>query len=49
MVKCDICGEKIGNLFLGKISGTYVKKDKKQKVVCSNCQRKLGNKIKDNV
>lgn len=47
MVKCDICGEKIENLFLGKISGTYIKKDRKKEMVCSNCQRKLGEKIKD--
>ena len=47
MVKCDICGEKIDNLFLGKISGTYLRKEKKLKAVCSNCQRKLGDKIKE--
>ena len=49
MAKCDICGEKIENLFLGKISGTYIKKDKKLKAVCGNCQRKLGNKLKDSL
>ncbi len=47
MVKCEICGEKIENLFLGKIAGTFIKKDKKLKAVCSNCQRKLQNKIKE--
>ena len=49
MVKCDICNEKVDNLFLGKIAGTYIKKDKNRKTVCSNCQRKLGNKIKDHI
>ncbi len=47
MVKCENCGEKIGELFLGKIDGTYLKKGKKLKAVCSNCQRKLGDKILD--
>ena len=49
MVKCDVCGEKIENLFLGKIAGTYLRKGKKLKAVCSNCQRKLGNQIKEEV
>ncbi len=49
MTKCDVCGEKIDSLFLGKIVGTYVRKDKKLKTVCSNCQRKLGNKVKEEV
>ena len=49
MVKCDICSQKIENLFLGKIDGTYVKKDGKLKAVCSNCQRKLSDKVKDNL
>jgi len=47
MVKCDVCNEKIETLFLGKIDGTYIKKGKKLKAVCSNCQRKLGDKILD--
>ncbi len=47
MVKCEICHEKIDVLFLGKIDGTYIKKDKKLKAVCSSCQRKLKEKIKD--
>lgn len=47
MVKCEVCGEKIENLFLDKIAGTYIKKGKKLKSICSNCQRKLGNKIKE--
>jgi len=45
MTKCDICGEKINNLFLGKIDGTYLKKDQKKKVVCSSCQRKFKEDI----
>ena len=49
MVKCDICGGKAENLFLGKIDGTFIKKDKKLKAVCSNCQRKLKDKVKDNL
>ena len=45
MTKCDICKEKVATLFLGKINGTFVKKDKKMKVVCNNCQRKFSDKI----
>lgn len=47
MVKCEICGEKVESLFLGKIAGTYIKKDKKLKAICSNCQKKLKNNLKD--
>lgn len=49
MVKCDICNEKIDTLFLGKIAGTYIKKDKKMKSVCSNCQRKLLEKVRESL
>jgi len=49
MVKCDICSGKVETLFLGKIDGTYVKKGKKEKVVCSSCQRKLGDKVLDSL
>ena len=44
-MKCDICGNKIEEMFLGKIKGIYVKKDKKTKVVCDNCQKKYKDKI----
>ena len=44
-MKCDICNEKIEEMFLGKIKGIYVKKDKKIKVVCDNCQKKYKDKI----
>jgi hypothetical protein len=43
-MKCDICGEKIEELFLNKIKGTIVKinKNGKNKIyhVCSECQKK---------
>lgn len=39
-MKCSICNEKIEEIFLGKIKGTYIKK----KPVCSNCQRTLREK-----
>jgi len=32
--KCDICGQKIETIFLGKLIGTQVK----NKFVCSKCQ-----------
>ena len=34
-MKCAICGEKVEEIFLGKIKGTYVGK----KVVCRECQK----------
>jgi hypothetical protein len=41
-MKCEICKEKIEEIFLGKILGTVIKDDKGKKYsVCSNCQ-KLG-------
>ncbi len=49
MVKCEVCGERVETLFLDKISGTYIKKGKKLKAFCSNCQRKLGNKLKEEI
>lgn len=39
MVKCDICKEEINKTFLNKIKGTYMKVEKKQKIVCQNCQK----------
>ncbi len=36
MAKCAICGNRIEELFLGKIKGTIIK----GKTVCSDCQRK---------
>ncbi|MEA3379121.1 MAG: hypothetical protein U9Q69_05820 [Nanoarchaeota archaeon] len=43
MVKCKICGKKIEKIFLGKIMGTQIGKD----YVCSLCQKKYKDKIKD--
>ena len=43
--KCDICGEKIRVGFLDKIEGTYIYHNKKKKVVCPNCQKKLKDKV----
>lgn len=44
-MKCEICHEKIETTFLSKIRGTLIKKGKKTYAVCSNCQKKLKNKI----
>lgn len=43
--KCNICGNKIDYLFLEKIRGTYVNK----KPVCSECQKKHQDKLKEKV
>ncbi|MDP4012179.1 MAG: hypothetical protein Q8R00_01060 [Candidatus Nanoarchaeia archaeon] len=39
-MKCAVCGEKIEEIFLNKILGTYVKK----KAVCINCQKTYSMK-----
>ena len=46
MTKCSICGNKIGELFLGKLKGTIIKKPNKSKQypVCFECQKKCKNK-----
>jgi len=41
--KCSICKEKIETTFLEKIQGTQIGKD----FVCSNCQKKHGDKAKE--
>ncbi|MFT4310573.1 MAG: hypothetical protein ACMXYC_02985 [Candidatus Woesearchaeota archaeon] len=38
-MKCDICSATIQKTFLGKVIGTYVKKDGKKKIVCPICQK----------
>ncbi len=43
--KCKICGSKVEKTFLDKIKGTYVKKS----IVCSECQRKYKDKLKEKV
>lgn len=45
MAKCNICNNKVGETFLKKVLGTYVKDQKgKKKLVCSECQRHLKDK-----
>ncbi|MBU0456721.1 MAG: hypothetical protein ABH824_03150 [Nanoarchaeota archaeon] len=46
MTKCTICGNKIKELFLGKLKGTILKKfgSSKQYPVCFECQKKFKNK-----
>ena len=46
MSKCTICGNKIAELFLGKLKGTIVKKPGKNKqyMVCFECQKKFPDK-----
>ena len=39
-MKCEICNKTIGELFLGKIMGTYIKDAKgKKHAVCNKCQK----------
>ena len=46
MTKCNICNEKLAELFLEKIKGTIVYKpgSKKQYYVCFLCQKKFPGK-----
>jgi len=48
MVSCNICGQKIQELFLEKIKGSYIKKPGNSKLyaVCFSCQKKFQNKEK---
>jgi|TARA_B100002003_G_scaffold240093_1_gene260245 ribosome-binding protein aMBF1 (putative translation factor) len=44
-MKCEICGNKINENFLGKLIGTYVKdKAGKQHTICFECQKKFPSK-----
>jgi hypothetical protein len=39
-MKCDVCGSKIQETFLGKILGTVIRDPNgKKKTVCSSCQK----------
>ena len=45
-MKCKICNANIGQTFLNKPLGTYIKDDKgKRHLICSNCQK--NNKKED--
>ncbi|MCD6371333.1 MAG: hypothetical protein J7L39_01285 [Candidatus Aenigmarchaeota archaeon] len=43
-MKCAICKANIETLFLNKVKGTYVWKNGKKFVVCSDCQRRFDLK-----
>jgi hypothetical protein len=44
MAKCEVCKEKIGETFLNKIIGTYIKDSNgKKHLVCNQCQKNLNN------
>jgi hypothetical protein len=44
-MKCEVCGKKIEEIFLGKILGTYIKDEKgKKHTVCFECQKNLKTK-----
>lgn len=48
-MKCEICKEKIEKTFLEKINGTFLGRGKKKKAVCSSCQKKHKDKLKEMV
>ena len=45
-MKCEICKEKIEEIFLGKIKGTIVKKtgSSQPHYICQDCQKKYPKK-----
>ena len=44
-MKCEICGNKVGEIFLKKLIGGYVKDEKgKKHLICSSCQNKFQGK-----
>ncbi len=49
--KCELCGEKIKEGFMGKISGTVIKKVEDKETtnyyVCPACQKKCGKNLKE--
>ena len=53
MMKCELCQRKIETTFLEKLNGTAVKmKDgdkNKLYYVCSDCQKKFGKDLKDEI
>ena len=52
-MKCDLCKKDIEEAFLGKAKGSIVKmkQGEKNKIynVCSECQKKYGKSIKEEV
>ncbi|MCD6403696.1 MAG: hypothetical protein J7L59_00735 [Nanoarchaeota archaeon] len=46
-MKCALCKRKIEISFLNKIKGTYVKVKAKLVPVCSDCQKKYGDELKN--
>ena len=50
-MKCELCKKEIEETFLGKFKGTVVKINVsgKNKIyyVCGECQKKFGNKLKE--
>jgi hypothetical protein len=46
-MNCELCKEKVNETFLKKPIGGYVKDAKgKRHLVCNNCQRRHGTKLK---
>ncbi|MBI4983620.1 hypothetical protein HZC32_03175 [Candidatus Woesearchaeota archaeon] len=48
MTKCEICGNKLKELFLEKLKGTTIKKpgSSKQYPICFECQKQFRTKEK---
>jgi hypothetical protein len=49
--KCEICGEKLEETFLGKVRGTTIRVKKNTRTgfvyICNNCQKEHKDKIKE--
>ncbi|MEK6890599.1 MAG: hypothetical protein AABX03_00515 [Nanoarchaeota archaeon] len=49
--KCFLCGDKIGESFLGKLNGTIISVSKNtatgKEYICSDCQKKYKDNLKE--
>ena len=47
LMNCEVCSKKVGETFLKKVIGTYVKDSRgKKRLVCFECQKKFNSKEK---
>jgi hypothetical protein len=44
---CAVCGAELKTGIMNKVKGTYIKKGKKQYVVCRDCQKEGEKALKE--
>ncbi len=45
-MKCSLCKKEVETTFLGKIKGTYMNINGEKKIICSECQKKHKNNLR---